>query len=224
MPGGWTMSMIWIPVQGQTWLGAAAAFVAMWAVMTMAMMLPSLVPTLWCYRQTLGKSGETRPSWLTALVGIGYFFVWTVFGMVLFPIGATLAEVEMRRPVLARLVPIAVGMVVVVAGAFQFSAWKALHLAGCRELSRRNRALPANASNAWHHGLRLGLHCTSGCAGLTAILLVFGVMDLRVMALVTAAITAERLVAEGERMARAIGIILVGVGLLLIAKAAAGLL
>jgi hypothetical protein len=48
-------------------------------------------------------------------------------------------------------------------------------------------------------------------------------MDLGVMALVTAAITAERLAPNGERMARAIGIVIVGVGLLLLARAAAGL-
>jgi predicted metal-binding membrane protein len=50
-----------------------------------------------------------------------------------------------------------------------------------------------------------------------------GIMDVRVMALVTAAITAERLAPNGERVARAIGIVVVGVGLLLIARAAAGL-
>ena len=164
-----------------------------------------------------------RLSWLTALVGIGYFFVWTVFGIVVFPLGAALAEIEMQRPALARVVPIAVGVVVVIAGALQFSAWKAHHLACCREPSRRERTLPADAATAWRHGLRLGLHCTYGCAGFTAILLVIGVMDLRVMALVTAAITAERLAPNGERVARAIGIVVVGVGLLLIARAAAGL-
>jgi predicted metal-binding membrane protein len=42
------------------------------------------------------------------------------------------------------------------------------------------------------HGLCLGLHCSYCCAGLTAILLVIGVMDLRAMAVVTAAITVER--------------------------------
>jgi len=48
-----------------------------------------------------------RVSWLTALVGIGYFFVWTVFGIVVFPLGATLAEIEMQQPAPARAVPIA---------------------------------------------------------------------------------------------------------------------
>jgi predicted metal-binding membrane protein len=223
MPGGWTMSTAWMPTPGQTWLSAGASFVGMWLVMMMAMMLPSLVPTLWRYRQTVGKADDIRLSWLTALVGIGYFVVWTVFGIVVFPLGAALAEIEMQRPTLARVVPIAVGVVVVIAGALQFSAWKAHHLACCREPSRCKRTLPTDAATAGRHGLRLGLHCIYGCAGFTAILLVIGIMDVRVMALVTAAITAERLAPNGERVARAIGIVVVGVGLLLIARAAAGL-
>src|SRR5215469_10319373 len=58
MPGGWTMSMAWMRMPGQTWLGAAASFIAMWAVMMVAMMLPSLVPTLWRYREAVSKTGE----------------------------------------------------------------------------------------------------------------------------------------------------------------------
>jgi len=194
----------------------------MWVVMMAAMMLPSLVPTLWRYRQTVGTA-ETRLSWLTALVAVGYFCVWTMCGVAVFPLGAALAEIEMQQPTLARVVPIAVGVVVVIAGIVQFPGWKAHHLACGREPSGRERTLPADAATAWRHGLRLGLNCTYGCAGFTAILLVIGVMDLRVMALVTAAITAERLAPNGERVARGIGIVVVGVGLLLIARAAAGL-
>jgi predicted metal-binding membrane protein len=80
--------------------------------------------------------------------------------------------------------------------------------------------LPADDGSAWRHGLRLGLHCSSCCAGLTAILLVVGVMDLRVMTAVTAAITLERLAPAGEHIARAIGAVVVGAGMLLIARAA----
>src|SRR5690349_18834139 len=42
MPGGWTMSMAWMRMPGQTWLDAAASFLGMWLVMMIAMMLPSL--------------------------------------------------------------------------------------------------------------------------------------------------------------------------------------
>jgi predicted metal-binding membrane protein len=60
MPGGWTMSMAWIRMPGQTWPRAAASLLGMWVVMMVAMMLPSLVPMLWRYRQAVGRPGETR--------------------------------------------------------------------------------------------------------------------------------------------------------------------
>jgi predicted metal-binding membrane protein len=219
MPGGWTMSMTWMRMPGQTWPGAAASFLGMWVVMMAAMMLPSLVPMLWRYRQAVGRTGETHLSWLTALVGLGYFFVWTALGMAAFPLGVALAVVEMQLPAVARAVPVTVGVVVLIAGALQFTAWKAHHLACCREAPGRGRPLPADARTAWRHGLRHGLHCSYCCAGLTAILLVIGVMDLRAMAAVTAAITVERLAPAGERVARAIGAVVVGTGWLLIARA-----
>src|SRR5215469_2516124 len=68
MPGGWTMSMAWMPMPGETWLGTAASFVGMWIVMMVAMMLPSLVPTLWRYRRAVDRAGEMRPGWLTTLL------------------------------------------------------------------------------------------------------------------------------------------------------------
>jgi hypothetical protein len=69
-------------------------------------------------------------------------------------------------------------VVVLIAGALQFTAWKAHHHAGCREAPWRGRTLPADASTAWRHGQRLGLHCSHRCFGLMAILLVIGAMDL----------------------------------------------
>ena len=218
MPGGWTMSMAWMRIPGQTWPGAAASFLGMWIVMMVAMMLPSLVPMLLRYRQAVGQVGEARLGRLTALVGVGYFFVWTLFGLAAFPLGAALAALEMEQSALAHAAPIAVGVVILAAGAFQFTAWKAHHLACCRGVPGRGRRLPANAGTALRHGLSLGLHCSCCCAGLTAILLVVGIMDLRAMALVAAAITVERL--AGQRIARAIGAVVVGAGLLLIARAA----
>jgi predicted metal-binding membrane protein len=220
MPGGWTMSMAWMRMPGQTWSVALASFVGMWVVMMVAMMLPSLVAMLWRYREAVGSTGKTRLGPLIAVVGMGYFFVWTLFGMAAFPLGAALAAIAMQQPALARAVPIAVGVVVLIAGALQFTAWKAHHLACCREAPGRGRTLPADAGTAWRHGLRLGLHCAHCCANLMAILLVIGIMDLRVMAVVTAAIVAERLAPAGERVARAIGVLVVTAGLFMMARAA----
>ena len=219
MPGGWRMSMTWMRMPGQTWPDAAASFIGMWVVMMVAMMLPSLVPMLWRYRQAVGRTGKTHLGGLTALVGVGYFFVWTAFGMAVFPLGVGVATADMHWSGLARAVPIAVGVVVLIAGMLQFTVWKTRHLACCREASGRGRTLPADVATAWRHGIRLGLHCAHCCSNLMAILLVLGVMDIGAMAVVTTAITVERLAPAGECVARAIGAIIVGAGLFLIARA-----
>ena len=216
MPGGWTMSMTWMRMPGQSWPGAAAAFLGMWIVMMTAMMLPSLVPMLWRYRDAVTRTSDTRLARLTTLAGAGYFTVWTLCGVAAFPAGLGLAEISMRVPAVSRAVPIATGVVVLLAGALQFTAWKKRQLACCGAAPMR--ALPADASTAWRHGLQLGFHCLRCCAGLTATLLVIGVMDLRAMAFVAAAITAERLTPAGERMARGSGAIVVAAGMLLIAR------
>jgi predicted metal-binding membrane protein len=220
MPGGWTMSLAWTRMCGQTWLDLAASFLGMWVVMMAAMMLPSLTPMLWRYREALARTGATRLAPLTLLVGLAYLLVWTAFGLAAFSLGVALAALEMRWPSLARAAPAAVAVVVLAAGALQFTTWKARHLACCRNVSACGLTLQASASTAWRYGLRLGLNCGGCCAGLTAILLVMGVMDLRAMAAVTAAVTVERLAPTGERAARVVGAVAVGSGLLLIAQAA----
>jgi predicted metal-binding membrane protein len=221
MPGGWTMSMAWMRMPGQSWLCAAATFLGMWTVMMVAMMLPCLVPVLWRYRQAVRTTNEGRLDWLTTLVGAAYFFVWIAVGMAVFPLGIALAEVEMKMPPLAHAVPLMIGVVILIAGALQFTTWKAHHLACCRTGDARccGRS-SAEAAMAWRHGLRLGLHCIYCCAGPTAILLVMGVMDLRAMALTSAAITLERLAPASEKIARVIGVVAVGAGGYLIARAA----
>jgi predicted metal-binding membrane protein len=215
MPGGWTMSMTWMRMPGQTWPGAASSFLAMWIVMMVAMMLPALLPVLRRYRESVGAASRT-PGRLTALVGAGYFIIWTAFGAAVYPVGAALAALAMQQPALSRAVPTAIGAVVLIAGALQFTRWKGRRLTCCRNAPGHERVLPSDAGGAWRLGLRLGLQCLACCANLMAILLVIGMMELHTMILVTAGITAERLAPAGERLARAMGIVLVMAGLLLI--------
>ena len=217
MPGGWSMSMTWMP--GQDWSGATLSFLGMWVVMMISMMMPSLVPMLLKYRQAIGTKSNGPVGWLSVLVGAGYFFVWTVFGIAVFPLGIALATAEMQLPALARAVPVAVGIVVLFAGLLQFTGWKAQQLVCCRQAAGCSSIISVSAGRAWLQGLRFGLHCIQCCFGLIIILLVIGVMDLRMMAVVAAAITVERLAPAGLHIARTTGALAAGAGLFLIARA-----
>jgi predicted metal-binding membrane protein len=220
MPGGWTKSMTWMRMPGQTWPGTAASFLAMWVVMTAAMMLPSFVPLLWRYQHAVERTVDTRLGWRTAAVGVGYFGIWALVGLAVFPLGAAVAAILMRCPALSREAPLTAGVIVLLSGATQFTAWKRRHLACCRWPLEPARAIVDDARAAVRLGLRLGLHCAAASLGLTGMLLVMGVMDLRVMAVVTVAVTLERLAPAGDRVAHGVGAGVVGAGALLVAQAA----
>lgn len=219
MPGGWSMSMAWMRAPQQSWAGVAATFLGMWSVMMVAMMLPSLLPMLQRYRAALACTSASRVDALTLLAAGGYFCVWTLIGMVIFPLGVLLTGVEMQSAAIARAVPMVVGTTVIAAGALQFSRWKVRQLACCRRGPEPGRALALNLGSAWRYGVRLGSRCSLCCAGLTAILVVLGAMDLRVMTAVAAAVTVERLSPGGALPARIIGVGVIAIGLVLIVHA-----
>ena len=180
-------------IGGGTSASAAVAFLGMWAVMMIPMMLPAVAPVLWRHR------GD--PPRLLAIAGLAYFAVWSAAGFAVFPLAATGVRIFGD--------PIAAGIVVILAGSVQFTAWKRRRLACCT----RARARPATPAAAWHDGQRLGAECMACCGNLMAVLLVIGMMNPIAMAAVTVAIAVERL---APRTAPVIGAIVVVAGALTI--------
>jgi predicted metal-binding membrane protein len=219
MHGGSAMPMAWPETSGPAWLAAPVTFIGMWTAMMAAMMLPSLAPTLRCYYRTIARASVRHAGWKTVMLAIGYIGVWAVIGVVVFSLGAALAAAEAWQPALLRAVPSSAAIVVVGAGASQFTSWKSRHLAWCRAAAPHEHSARGDAATAWRRGVRLGVHCSQSCGGVTAALLALGVMDLRAMAIATAAITAERLAPAGARVERATGALGVGAGLVLLARA-----
>jgi predicted metal-binding membrane protein len=233
MPGGWTLSTLWVPGCGQTWWAMATSFVGMWSTMMGAMMVPLLAPMLGREEAALARGGigaARRAGWV-AQAAAGYALVWSALGPAIWLSGAAWAALALRGPLLARAAPWATGIALIGAGLFQFSACKARVLACCRAgLAHGSRGAPsapsassasasASAGAAWRYGLRAGIDCSVCCAGLTLALVVTGMMDLRTMTGVTIALAAERFVPRGARVARAIGVVLGGAGAWQIARA-----
>jgi predicted metal-binding membrane protein len=219
MPGGWTLSAMWMRMPGHGWSDAALSFTGMWAIMMIAMMLPSLAPELCRYRRRACALDDMRGDLLTAQVGAAYFLVLTVAGTLIFPLGVSIASEMMRVPALARAEPIVAGAIVVFAGALQFTDRKARHLACWSDGSWCAQMETVAFAMAWRQGARLAVRCTRCCWPFMAILLAVGMMNVLAMTLVTIAITLERLVPGETRIVRAIGAATIGTGLLLIARA-----
>jgi predicted metal-binding membrane protein len=217
MAGSSSSSMVWTRVPGQSWLSAAAGFMGMWIMMMAAMMLPSLSYMLLSYRRALRRSGQASLGGMTLLAGVGYFFVWAIFGLVAYPLGASISAAEMQWMDLARLAPIATGVILMLAGGLQLTTWKAGQLEHC--LDTPTSVMAPGTRNAWRHGLQLGLHCSLCCLGFIGILLATGVMDLGIMAIVTVAITVERLAPKPKTISRALGVIAIVAGLVTILRA-----
>src|SRR5262245_53541729 len=123
MPGGWTMSMMWTRMPGQTWAASATNFQLMWLAMMVAMMLPSVLPMF------LNTKRAPVP---LSVVAAGYFTIWLALGVGIYALGVAFAAAAMRWENLSRAVPVLSGAALIAAGTFQFTRWKMTGLLRCR--------------------------------------------------------------------------------------------
>jgi predicted metal-binding membrane protein len=203
-----------------TSMGAAAGHLGMWMAMMVPMMLPSLVPMLSSYRRSVRGADGIHLHGLTVLVGVGYFSVWAVFGLAVHAAGAGVMTAEMQDGRVAQWLPVAAGVVLLMAGGVQLTSWKARRLALCRDASGCGSLPAPNTLSAWRHGLRLGVRCSLCCGSLMLALLAAGMMNPAGMAAATLAISAERLAPAPLRLARAVGVAILLAGGVTIARAA----
>ena len=208
MPGGWSMSMAWMSMGQQSPLAHAAMFLTMWAVMMVAMMLPSVMPAVLLHRRLIdarvARGNRAAASHLLLLAG--YFSIWVAFGAVAYALGMTLAAAAMRSVRVSVLMPAATGAALAGAGAYQLTHWKQLCLRHCRSpLDFFARHAIRRAADSWRFGLHHGAYCAACCWGLMVIQLTLGVMSVPLMALVALIILLEKQWRHGEMLARAVG-------------------
>ncbi len=210
MPGGWRMSMMWMPMPNQSRLAAALMFLAMWLAMMVAMMLPSFMSKLLLFYRSLVWKRAAHPALSAAMVALGYFTVWTAIGAGVYAIGLPWSQAAMRWPDLSRTVPILTGLLLILAGAYQFSPWKREGLGHCRKgmvygmapkgrrrTPQRQNPLPeiiedADWKSSFFQGLRQGLSCAVCCASSMLVLVALGAMNLMVMLAVALVIALEK--------------------------------
>ena len=207
-PSAWMMTTVW---DGRYVL----ALWAMWAVMMAAMMLPSASPMLLMY----AKVARARPDRPKAILGAyvfaaGYLFAWAVFSvgatMLQWVLGALLLLSPMMEPATA----VVGGMVLIVAGAYQFTPLKHLCLRSCRSpLSFIMQHWRTGRAGAFRMGLEHGTYCLGCCWALMLLLFAAGVMNLYAIIILTLLVVVEKVAPAGWHVDRLTGALLTGAGL-----------
>ncbi|WP_371153806.1 DUF2182 domain-containing protein [Jannaschia sp. 2305UL9-9] len=176
---------------------------AMWLIMSSAMMLPTAIPAFATHDQIADAQGVGGGAWLVG----GYAVVWVGFSGI-----AALTQMAAARVGIADAVWLAPALLIA-AGAYQFSALKEACLSKCRQ--PLTYFMQHWEEGPWRMGLRLGATCLGCCWALMALGLIGGTMSLGFMALATVLMTLEKLT-RGGFVPSAIGLgCLAGAGFLI---------
>ena len=217
MPGGWTMSMMWIRMPGQTWPGAAASFLSMWVVMMVAMMLPSALPMFLSTRRSLAETGAPNSRASMSLMAAGYFLTWLAVGAGVYALGIPFAAAVTRWESFSRAIPVLLGVALIAAGAFQFTRWKMTGLLRCRSPLGCDTSCPVRETS-FFLGCKQGAACCICCTPPMMILLTLGMMNPFVMVGVAIIIAAEKMLPRPEIVAQLVGLATIITGIAIISE------
>jgi len=183
-----------------TRLGSFVSFIAVWAVMMAAMMLPSVLPVI----LVLIRFGGSAHA---AGFIVGYLVAWGGFSVAATLVHWALLEAALVSPMMeSASVPLSAA-VLAVAGLFQFTPLKHACLVRCR--SPWGAVLnPSSATIAMREGFRHGAFCVGCCWVLMALLFVAGVMNLLWIAVIAAYVIAEKWAPGAKWFSRAVGALL----------------
>jgi predicted metal-binding membrane protein len=193
---------------------ALLPFLGLWVVMMAAMMLPSVAPVavLWTRLIGDGPRGPARAARMGMFLG-GYLLAWAASGLVAFAALAGAGRLLTASPAAATWLGAAI---FIVAGIYQLTPWKDWCLRRCR--SPVGALIFYLGFQGRGRDLRVGVHhgttCVGCCWGLMIVLVAVGVMNVAVMAALAVAIFAEKLWRHGKPFSRAVGALLVAVGVL----------
>ncbi len=184
----------------------------MWAVMMIAMMLPSAAPIILLVVSTYRRRGN-RSRVLTLAFTSGYIAAWTAFSAVAAITQFVLHRAALLSPSMASNSAIAGGVILVLAGTYQWLPLKSACLTHCRSpLGFLMTEWREGANGGFIMGLRHGLFCVGCCWALMILLFAAGVMNLLWVAAIAVFVLVEKLAPQGARLGRVAGVLLAAWG------------
>ena len=151
------------------------------------------------------------------MFALGYFAIWSGFSLVATFLQWQLEHWALLSPMMRSQSAAFSGITLILAGLYQWSPLKTACLRHCRgPLFFIIRHWRTGRVGAFTMGLIHGAYCVGCCGALMALLFVGGIMDLTVIAAIAGLVLFEKLLPGGEWLARALGLVAIGLGLLIL--------
>lgn len=197
---------------------SAGLFIAIWVVMMIAMMFPTAAPMILMfttvYTGRRQKSQAFVPTWVFVSA---YLLIWTLFGLVVYPLALFAERLAGQSMWLMTNAPRFGGTLLVVAGLYQLAPLKHLCLTKCRTpLQFILSSWRDGYGGAFRMGFVHGAYCLGCCWFLFVLLFPLGIMNIAVMALLTALIYAEKSFPLGRQISQIAGVALIIYGVIVI--------
>jgi predicted metal-binding membrane protein len=204
--------------QTQAWLPMDLFMLfVMWAVMMVAMMIPSAAPMLLTFAAVNRKRREQQHPFVpTSIFLLGYITVWTAYSLIATGAQFTLHNASLLSPAMVGTSPILGGALLVAAGLFQWTRLKNACLSQCQNpLTFIMTGWREGKGGAFRMGLAHGIYCVGCCWILMGLLFVLGVMNLLWIAALAGFVLLEKTIPAkyGERVSRAAGLLFIAWGL-----------
>jgi predicted metal-binding membrane protein len=207
------LALLSMPMRAHGHATPVAVAFLMWTVMTVAMMLPPVMPWLAFFTRTRADRSGEGAMYPTGIFLGGYLAVWTVFALAAAVVQVGLVNVGVLAGMDPSLDARFGGAVLVAAGLFQFTPLKAACLAHCRTpLGFFLSKWRDGPRGAFTMGLEHGRYCLGCCWALMLVAFALGVMNLAWMAVLTLGLSVEKIAPRGAAVGRAFGVLLAAWG------------
>lgn len=190
----------------------------MWAVMMIGMMTPSAAPMILLYAH-VGRqaSAQGKPFASTFWFASGYLLAWGAFSLAATAAQFVLSQTALITPMLAATNTVFGGLVLIMAGIYQWTPLKYACLSQCQSplvFIQRHGGFQRGALASLRLGGSHGLYCIGCCWALMALLFVGGVMNILWIAALGILVLLEKILPRAWSMPRAMGLVFVAAGLI----------
>ncbi len=208
------MPMAWTP-------GHAAVVALMWALMMLAMMLPSAAPMILLHATVSRRKDPERGGRRALLFALAYAAVWGGFALTATAAQWGLERAALLTPAMAAGNAVLASLLFLGAGVYQFTPLKRACLRQCRSpLEFLAEHWREGNIGAFRMGARHGAYCVGCCWAAMALLFAGGVMNLAWIAGLALLVVAEKLLPGGPVVGRVLGAGLIAWGAAGLAAAA----